>query len=96
MSIQNFRLIGIFVAVAALLLVVYATMWLTGDMKWSRFDFTVAGMLLFGTGIAIELVLRKVRNTTHRLAICAAIVFVLFVIWAELAVGLIGTPFAGS
>ena len=96
MSIQNIRLIGIFVAVAALLFVVYAAMWLAGDMKWSRFDFAIAGVLLLGTCLAIELVLRKVRNTTHRLAICAAIVFVLFVIWAELAVGLIGTPFAGS
>ena len=96
MSIQNIRLIGIFVAVAALLFAVYAAMWLAGDVKWSRFDFAIAGVLLLGTGLAIELVLRKVRNTTHRLAICAAIVFVLFVIWAELAVGLIGTPFAGS
>jgi hypothetical protein len=96
MSIQNIRLIGIFVAVAALLIVVCAAMWLTGDVKWSRFDFVAAGILLLGTGLAIEIVLRVVKKFEYRMAICAAILLALFIIWVELAVGLIGTPFAGS
>ena len=96
MSIQNIRLIGIFVAVAALLFAVYAAMWLVGDMKWSRFDFAAAGVLLLGTGLAIEIVLRVVKKFEYRIAICAAILLALFLVWAELAVGLFGTRFAGS
>jgi hypothetical protein len=43
-----------------------------------------------------ELVLRKVKKIGHRIAICAALLVALFLIWAELAVGIFGTPFAGS
>ena len=96
MSIQNIRLIGIFVAVAALLFAVYAAMLLAGDMKWSRFDFAIAGLLLFGTGLSIEIVFRVVKKFEYRIAVCAAVLLALFIVWAELAVGLIGTPFAGS
>jgi uncharacterized membrane protein len=91
MIAQNKRLIGIVLVVAFLLLIP-----LVAGFPWSRFDFVVAGVLLLGTGLAIELVLRKVKRTSHRLAICAGILVMLFVVWAELAVGLIGTPLAGS
>ena len=96
MSFQNKRLVGIVAVVVLLLAAAYTTMQLSGEVKWSGFDFAVAGVLLLGTGLAIEFVLRKVQKTTHRLAICAGILFLLFIVWAELAVGLIGTPLAGS
>jgi hypothetical protein len=54
------------------------------------------GVLLFGTGLACELVLRKVKKPVHRLLVCGAILFALFLVWAELAVGIFGSPFAGS
>ncbi len=93
---QNKRLIGIVVAVAFLLLIPYIAMKLTSEVKWTAIDFIAAGVLLLGTGLACEFVLRKVKNVQYRIAICAGILLVLFIIWAELAVGLIGTPFAGS
>jgi hypothetical protein len=96
MNIQNIRLIGIFVAVAVLLLIPYIAMKFTDEVKWTAIDFVAAGVLLLGTGLACELVLRTVKKLQHRLAICAAILLVLFIVWAELAVGLIGTPLAGS
>jgi hypothetical protein len=96
MITKNIRLLGICVGVVVLLLIPYLAMKFTGEVKWGPFDFIVAGVLLLGTGLAIEFVLRKVRKTTHRLAICAGILFLLFIVWAELAVGLIGTPLAGS
>jgi len=43
-----------------------------------------------------ELVMRKVKKIRYRLALCAVILAALFLVWAELAVGLIGTRFAGS
>ena len=96
MVMQNKRFIGIVVAVAVLLLVPFVAMRFTNEVNWSPFDFVVAGVLLLGTGLACEFVLRVVKKTQYRIALCAAILLMLFVVWAELAVGLIGTRFAGS
>ena len=49
------------------------------------------GMLL-----SIEFVLRKVKSTKHRILIGGVLLLTLLLIWAELAVGLFGTRFAGS
>ena len=68
----------------------------TSEVDWTAFDFVVAGVLLLGTGLVIEIVLRIVKRSEYRLAICAAMLLALFIVWAELAVGLIGTRFAGS
>ena len=56
----------------------------------------VAGVLLLGAGLLFELVMRTVRVFKYRVALGAAILAVLAIVWAELAVGLFGTPFAGS
>ena len=96
MTFQNKRLTGIVFGVGLLLLIPFTAMKFTGEVKWSPFDFVVAGVLLLGTGLAIEIVLRMVKRLEYRLAICAAILLVLFIVWAELAVGIIGTPLAGS
>jgi hypothetical protein len=91
MQIQNKRLIGILIAVAVLLLIP-----LIARAPWSRFDFLIAGVLLLGTGLVCELVLRTVRKTGYRIALCVAILIALLIVWAEIAVGLIGTRFAGN
>jgi hypothetical protein len=96
MLVQNKRLIGIMIAVAILLLIPFIAMHLGGEVKWSKFDFAVAGVLLLGTGLMCELVLRRVQKLEYRIAICATILIALFLIWIEVAVGLFGTPFAGA
>lgn len=93
---KNKRLIGIIITVAILLLIPALAMRFTGEVNWTAIDFVVAGVLLMGTGLLIELALRKVRSFRSRLAFCAVILVGLFLVWAELAVGLFGTPFAGS
>ena len=93
---QNKRLIGIVLAVAILLLIPLTAMQFTNEVKWTPLDFIVAGVLLLGTGLMCELVLRKVKVGWQRIAVCAAILGALVLIWLELAVGLFGTPFAGS
>lgn len=96
MKFRNIRLIAIFAVVPILLLIPYAAGKVTDEMKWSGIDFVVAGVLLAATGIVIEFVLRMVKKTSHRVAICAGILFLLVVVWIEIAVGLFGTPLAGS
>lgn len=96
MVTQNKRLIIILLSVLFLLLIPFTAMQFTSQVDWSAFDFLVMGMLLLGTGLVIELVLRKVRKVEHRIILCAAMLIIFFLIWAELAVGIFGTPFAGS
>ena len=96
MVAQNKRLFAILLSVPLLLFVPLIAMQFTSEVNWSPFDFLIMGILLLSTGLICELVLRKVKRTEHRIIVCAAILAILFIIWAELAVGIFGTPFAGS
>ena len=93
---QNKRLIGIVLTIALILLIPLIAMQFTDEVNWTRFDFVVMGVLLLGTGLMCELVMRKVNKIEYRIAICAAILAALLLIWLELAVGIFGTRFAGS
>lgn len=90
------RLLIIISIVLLLLSVPLIAMQFTDEVNWNTFDFMVAGILLMGTGLAVELVLRTIRSTQKRILLCGFILFVLFLIWAELAVGIFGTPWAGN
>jgi hypothetical protein len=86
-----YRLGRVAVVVAALLMVPLIAMQLSDDVNWSVFDFIVAGALLAGTGISYELVSRKGSNFAYRAGVGLALVASLFLVWANLAVGLIGS-----
>lgn len=96
MITQNKRLTGIVLTVVFILLIPLIAMQFTDEVDWKLFDFVIMGILLLGTGLLCELVIRKVRNMDYRIGIIAFILVMLFLIWAELAVGIFGTPFAGS
>ncbi len=93
---KNKRLIGILLTVALLLLIPLISMQFSDGEGWSLFDFGVAGFLLLSTGLVCELVLSKVKKMEYRIGICLGILIVLAVVWVELAVGIFGTPLAGS
>jgi Kef-type K+ transport system membrane component KefB len=93
---KNKRLIIILSTVVIVLLIPLVAMQFTNEVDWKIPDFIIMGVLLVSTGLLIELVLRKVKNVRYRIVICGAILFMLLLIWAELAVGIFGTPFAGS
>lgn len=65
-------------------------------MVWDLFDFAVAGVLLFGSGLVYVLATRHVGSKRNRIVVGVAVAAVLLVVWADLAVGVFGTPFAGS
>ena len=93
---QNKRLAGILITVVIILLIPLIAMKFTDDVDWGLFDFIIMGILLLGTGLMIELVLRKVKEVRYRIVVVAILLILLFLIWAELAVGIFGTPLAGS
>ena len=93
---KNNSLKIILTVVVIILLIPLIAMQFTDEVNWNLPDFIVAGVLLLGTGLACELVLRKVKNINYRIAICVGLLLALLLIWAELAVGIFGTPFSGQ
>jgi cation transport ATPase len=90
------RFIGILLIVAFLLSIPLIAMQFTNEVHWNLFDFVIAGVLLLGTGLAIEVVMKNVKNRKTKIGLVVSILVLLFLVWAELAVGVFGTPFAGS
>ena len=93
---KNKRFIGILLTVTMLLCIPLIAMQFTNEVNWTLSDFIIAGVLLLSTGIIIEAVARNVRNRKTRIGIVLGILIAFFLVWAELAVGIFGTPFAGS
>lgn len=93
---KNKRLIIIMSSAALLLTVPFWAMQFTSEVNWSPFDFLLMGFLLFVTGLSCEFVLRKAKDIRKRILICGLILLLFLLVWAELAVGLFGSPFAGS
>jgi hypothetical protein len=85
---HNKRLFIIVLLVALLLLIPLIAMQFTNEVNWTLFDFIVAGVLLLGTGLLGEFVMRKINKIKYRIATCIALMVVLLLIWAELAVGI--------
>lgn len=96
MLTQNRRLLGIIFGALLLLCIPLIAMQFTDAVDWSLSDFIIMGGLLLGTGLLCEIIMRKVKRIENRLLICGVILFAFFLIWAELAVGIFGTRFAGS
>lgn len=96
MIVQNKSLFGIVISVAILLLIPLIAMQFRDEVNWKLADFVIAGVLLLGTGLICEFVMRKVKKLENRIALIVVIIALLLLIWAELAVGIFGTPLAGS
>ncbi len=84
-------LIGPAIVTAVLLLIPFLAMLFTGEVNWNLFDFIVAGILLFGTGSAYKLITSKASNMVYKIAVAIACASGLFLIWANLAVGILGS-----
>lgn len=68
---------------------------LLANLPWSGSDFVIMGILLFGMGFFF-VVAARITPRKYRLVIGIGIVLLFLLIWGELAVGLVGTPFAGN
>lgn len=93
---KNTRLIIIVLVIGTMLLIPLVAMQFTNEVNWKLMDFVVAGVLLLGTGLLAELVIRKVKNIRYRVVIVLGLLMALLLIWADLAVGIFGTPLSGS
>lgn len=86
----------ILVVIATILSIPLIAMQFTPEVKWDLTDFVAAGALLLSAGLAIELVFRTITSNNLRAVLFLVILLVLFLLWAEMAVGIFGSPLAGS
>lgn len=93
---KNKRLIIILSLVTFLLLIPFIAMQFSDAVNWTLSDFIIAAVLLLSTGVAIDFVLRKVKNTTYRITLSLILLVILLLLWAELAVGIFGAPLGGN
>lgn len=93
---ENKRLLIILSIIVLLLFIPLIAMLFTDEVNWTMFDFIVAAILLFSTSFAIEIVLRKVKSLNYRIVLIVVFLVMFLLIWAELAIGVFGTPFGGT
>jgi hypothetical protein len=88
---QNKNIIYLALGTAFILLMPLIAMLFTNQVVWDLTDFIVAGTLIFGTGLAYELVARKGGTMAYRVAVGIALAAAFFLVWMNLAVGIIGS-----
>ena len=79
-----------------LLLIPLIGMAITDKINWTVLDFIIMGSLLISLSIGINFVSNRVKNLKNRFLYTGILVLIFMLIWAELAVGVFGTPFAGN
>ena len=84
--VRRNNIVVIALGTAGVLVIPLAAMQFTAGVKWTAFDFLVAGILLFGTGLMFNFAMWKFRK--HQLIAGTAIAVAFMYVWAELAVGI--------
>lgn len=83
-------------AAELVLLVPLIAMQFSDEVDWGVADFIIVGILLAGVGVAYQLIITGMKNNSRQAAIGVVLALAMVLIWAELAVGVFGSPFAGS
>ena len=66
------------------------------ELDWSGFDFMVMALLILFFSLVINLTLYYLKSSKFKFLLVLILVTTFILIWAELAVGIFGTAFAGS
>ena len=77
---------------AALLLLPWVAMQFTADVVWTAFDFALFGAMLLTACLAFEALARVARVPAYLAASVIAIGAAFLLVWANLAVGIVGEP----
>ncbi|MBO6793810.1 MAG: hypothetical protein JJ895_07865 [Balneolaceae bacterium] len=79
-------------AVGAFLIIMIPliAMQFTSEVVWTTSDFIIAWTILFSIGFAFQAIGKRAKNSSYKFATGIAAFTTLFVIWSNLAVGIIG------
>lgn len=82
---------GLALVTTILLSIPFIAMQFTDEVVWTLIDFAVMGTLIFGTGLTYILITWKSGDKAYRFAIAFALAAAFFLIWSNLAVGIISS-----
>ncbi|MBO6535095.1 MAG: hypothetical protein JJ966_02655 [Balneolaceae bacterium] len=78
------------VGASLIVLIPLIAMQFTSEVVWTLSDFIIGWAILFSIGFAYQAIARKSQQVTFKIATGIATFTTLFIIWANLAVGIIG------
>ena len=78
-----------------LLLPWLGSLW-TEEVQWKLGDYCVAAILLGSVVVIVELISSFTLDRKYKRLFIALSILFFMLVWVELAVGLFGSPFAGS
>ncbi len=85
------HIIIVFIVTGLISLIPLIAMIAGDEVVWSLIDFVIAGILLSGAGISFVLLTHKAGSRTYSIATGIAVGTALLMMWANLAVGIIGS-----
>lgn len=92
---KAYRIVSHLLVAQLVLLVPLIGMLVSDDIDWSLLDFAIVSMLLAVIGVAFYMVMNRSGNLEQNI-IGFALGLIALLVFAELAVDIFGTPFAGS
>ena len=95
-SISKNQVLTVLVIVSTLLTIPLIAMQFTTEVQWELLYFVIAAAILISVGMFIAFVMNQPVLQKYRWFIISAVVLVFVLLWMELAVGLFGSPIAGS
>jgi len=96
MKIQIYRNVPFYLWPLTILLVPFLAMQFSDEVNWSFGDFLIAGILLMVTAGILNYSRQNIKNTNLKTFMLVMTIAVFVLVWMELAVGIIGTPFGGN
>lgn len=79
------------IASTLFLIIPLTGMLLSAGVNWGLFDFIFAWVIIFGSGFTYKFITSKINNTKYKAALGIAVFTSLFIVWSNLAVGIIGS-----
>lgn len=80
----------------ALLLIPLIAMHYSDEVHWTLIDFAIMGVLLLVSGMWTQRVVKRVKSFPRRATYIILVILLFLLVWAELAVGILGSPLAGN
>ena len=76
-TVKKKRIFRVVLVAVLLLSIPLVAMLFTTEVNWKVSDFLVGGILLVGTGLVLELILRKVRTQKNRIVLFSVALIIL-------------------
>ncbi|KQC32395.1 hypothetical protein AAU57_02915 [Nonlabens sp. YIK11] len=96
MILYRKSLLRALLAVTIVLSIPLIAMQFTAEVNWSLFDFVVMGLMVFCLVIVLEFIRSRWRNKKQLIPFIILALAAFLLLWAELSVGIFGSPIAGS